>query len=450
MKIKDILFWITLSVIYIFIAFYNGYPLLTSDSGAYINNAYEIYLSDHSLTYSFFLRIFSAQFSLWLPVLVQGGLLTFLTYRISRVLLPATMFSNKTLLFIIGTTSAFTSVSWYSSQLMPDIFTAILILSVILFFLDALKYNSILYFALIFAALMMHNSNLVILFLFSAILVPYTYWKAKSYFKKSISLAALSICSLIYSAGLNGVTGHGFVISTSTHVFLMGKLCENGVLKTYLDDQCAHHNYQICAYKDQLPNAAWDFVWNAESPLNKMGGWEQTKPEYSAILKDLLLSPRYYFMLFYKSIEHTIRQMIQIQVGDGLLVLRENSNPFWKIQQHYNHEMPEYMRSLQNEAKLPFNSFNLVYWLFIVISMLLVVYLMHQHKLPLEFKYVYLMVLTFFILNAFVTANLANVLARLSSRVVWLIPLINIIYITYSFLDGKTKMNSLNQADDPG
>ena len=71
-------------------------------------------------------------------------------------------------------------------------------------------------------------------------------------------------------------------MSKSKHIFYMGRMVENGILKKYLDETCATKNYQLCAYKDSLPATADRFLWDFEnSPVYKLGGWKTTKKEFN-------------------------------------------------------------------------------------------------------------------------------------------------------------------------
>lgn len=431
MKTKTLLALSLISLLGAYLAFYNGYPLVTSDSGAYINNGFEIYLpADRPITYSLFLRVASLSYSLWLPIVLQSLLTTTLVCRLTYLLLGAKHFSLNSFTLIAVTLIGATPMSWYISQLMPDIFTAILIINTLLYFIEDLKKAKIVYLFLIFSTALMHNSNLLILLICAMLICVYTFFKVKEQLKNALKLVGIACFSLFFMASLHAVTGNGFTLSKASHVFLIGKLCENGLLKTYLDKNCAKNNYQLCTYKDNLPKVAWAFVWNEGSPLYKMGGWEATKTEYKQILKDIALSPTLYPALAYKSIEHTLRQLTQIQVGDGLFAYKENTNPFWKVQQYYPHELPEYLTSKQNASSLDWDNYNLLYYFFLLFSTIIVLLFTVKYPLSTPFIHAYFLVILFFVINAFITANFANVLARLSSRIIWLLPLINIIYLT--------------------
>lgn len=428
MKPFQILTFVLLSFAYVAIALYNGFPLVASDTGAYINNGYILHLpEDRTLTYSLFLRISSLSLSLWFPLLVQGGIIALLIHQLCKFIWQDQFTLNRFLL-LSTTLIAFTNVSWYASQLMPDIFTAIMLLLLLLLYSKETRYQWLYWVGLVVCALM-HNSNLLILLCTASALIIVSYIYLKNKVKTSWKALGVAIFSMVLLASLHAVSGNGFTLSKGSHVFMIAKLAENGVLKKYLDDNCQNSTYQLCAYKDKLPPYAWDFVWNADQPTHQMGGWEGTKSEYKAILGDLARSPKYYLLLLYKSIIDTARQLTQIYVGDGLSAHRENTNPFWKVQEHYGHELSWYMGSKQQNNLLDWAIFNWIYWAMVIISSLGV--LLYWEKLKSEPLIVvcYLLVVVFLVSNAFVTANFANVLARLQSRIVWLLPMLNLVFL---------------------
>ncbi|MFK8101257.1 MAG: hypothetical protein AB8G15_01985, partial [Saprospiraceae bacterium] len=55
------------TIILLFVAFYNGYPLVYSDTGTYIQSGFELFVPvDRPLTYGLFLRYTSLGISPWL------------------------------------------------------------------------------------------------------------------------------------------------------------------------------------------------------------------------------------------------------------------------------------------------------------------------------------------------------------------------------------------------
>ena len=87
------------------------------------------------------------------------------------------------------------------------------------------------------------------------------------------------------------------------------------------------------------------------------------------------------------------------------------------------------MGSKQQNNQLDWENYNLIYWAFVIISSVLALLYWEKMKSEPLFVICYLLLGLFLVSNAFVTANFANVLARLQSRVVWMLPFINLLFL---------------------
>jgi hypothetical protein len=258
-------------------AFYNGYPIVYSDTSTYIASGFELETPfDRPITYGLFLRATSLNgISLWLVIFAQAFLLSSLLLLAMRRFTDHKHYLKLGLLGILFL-SLFTGVSWTVSQLMPDIFTAIGFLLIIL--IAAGRYNrsvTIILYSLFFVTSAMHISHVLlftlilsIIFVLRRFLIPTEVY--------SFSKSRLIILLLLTIGSIGTMSS---AISKSKHVFFMGAMVEHGIAKQYLDEHCTDGNYKLCMYKDSLPQRAYEFVWDERSPLNKLGGWKQTKSQ---------------------------------------------------------------------------------------------------------------------------------------------------------------------------
>ena len=143
--------------------FWNGFPFLYPDDGTYISSGFmpEMPL-DRPITYGLFIYTTSfGGFSLWLTVGVQGLMTSWLIYQILKSYFIAQNIDFQ-FIFIILFLILTSSISFLTSQLMPDFATPVLLLSQLLLVTDAPLSKRIRQglFGIYFLTTAMHISNL--------------------------------------------------------------------------------------------------------------------------------------------------------------------------------------------------------------------------------------------------------------------------------------------------
>lgn len=441
---------ITGAFIFMLFALYNGYAILNGDSVTYINSGFGLYVpSERPIFYGIFLKLTSLGLTVWTSIFVQSILLSYLATSFIKSIIPTiTKFHIIALLLII---SLGTIASWYAGQLLPDIFTPILFLATYLYLKnDNRKAQSIVLVFIIYCAILVHYSHYVIATLFPILLLI-----IKSIKKDSITIAKAKILHLLGIAFIawvslfttNILAGHGVTTGKMSHVFLMGKLTENGILKKYLDKSCPTEDYNICNYKDSLPPVAWEFVWNLNSPVYKFGGIDANKSEYNTIIKRIVTNPKYWPILAFKSMEATMRQVILMNIDESEerdWIHFETGDPIYEsIKKHYPSELNQLKVSKQNYSILNIPFYDDVYVIIFLLTTLFILFTIND-KNKKNIIITYILVLLFIFLNAFATATFGNVLTRLNSRAIWLIPMTNIVFI-YKYINERITYR-LNQS----
>jgi len=418
-------------------ALYNGYPIFTADIGTYIGSGFELKIpDDRPVFYGLFIRLSSLGISLWLTIFLQCLILAFVFTRFVSVWIPGLPRAHKGLFLLFA--SLCTIGGWYASQLMPDIFVAVMFLSVlVLLKRGRAKREGALMLAICLLAAITHNSNYITLTLFSLLLLAasFVFRNAAHVRRKALALVGTSAAAWLILCSSNYVGTGKFTASNAAHVFLMGKLVESGVLKTYLDKACPVYGYAICPYKDSMPAAAWGFVWDEKSPLYKTGGWDANKTEYKRIQSDILSRPKYWPYLAFKSGEATCRQLVQINI-DGVFELGwirylNGSPPFEAVARYFPHELGELTLAKENNNALDTKFMNSVYCACMVTLLLAACLILGICGRP-QVRGLSMLLLSLLFLNAFTTATFANVLTRLNSRVIWLLPVLCAMYV-YSY-----------------
>ena len=290
------------------VALYNGFPMVEQDTGAYIQQAiYPHFAPDRTPFYGLFLRVTSLWSSLWLTILWQCLILSYLVLRYIRLLTtadtdtPAAPFNFYIL--AIAAIVSFTCVSWVCAYLMPDVFGGILLLATLLYLSDtgARWLTRMGYFAIILAAVAIHNSHFLILALFAvAMLLWADIKKQKQLAVKCALLIGLSCFFWLFMCCANARKDRGFAFSQSSTVFMMAKLSETGVLEKYLHEHCSTSPTPLCNYCMDHIYTNDEFLWSPDGPFAKMGGFDSIatiKKEYGAVVHDILTTPRYAAMV---------------------------------------------------------------------------------------------------------------------------------------------------------
>ena len=142
-------------------AFWNGYPLIFADTGTYLGQALLIYLGwDRPPFYSVFLFATHWRLTLWGPILAQGLIMAHLLGMTLRVLGRP---NPWLLLPVVLALSVLTSLPWLAAQLMPDLFTGVVVLALWLlgFKAESLSRGERLWMLLLAtAAIAFHQSHL--------------------------------------------------------------------------------------------------------------------------------------------------------------------------------------------------------------------------------------------------------------------------------------------------
>jgi hypothetical protein len=429
-----ILYFLFTALIIIAPAIYCRYPLVFSDSGTYLSSSFSLTPPvDRPIGYGLFIwtiRLITFQNSLWYVVFFQGLLSSYLIYKVLSILFPDSGGKNYYRHFVIVMClMLLSSLGWYASQLMPDIFCSVLILTIFIFMQNEVKGIKLFFFALLlFCFNITHFSHLLIFLIIIFILLAYGIVK----YQKNITrdfLKRIMYLILIWILSVQGIMlcnyyrgNYGYVLNPSSNVYFTGKLCETGILKEYLDDNCSKINLPLCAYKDSLPKSENDFVWDSKSPFTKLNSWTEGNKEYAPIVKGVLTSPKYLSLFAWESIKGMIIQFFQIDNGSGL-------HPYGKKWNIYNiikngldtEQFNEYINDEQNSGELNFGLFNKFNYLVLGASALILFFSINENLIGKNVRVFVNMVIIGVVVNAFVTGSLSCPDSRYQARVTWLL-----------------------------
>jgi len=414
------------AVAMIFLVFFylsGGSVLYTSDSGAYLLNARELKVpGDRSIFYSCFIHYFSKFIGFFhQPHIIEIILIqSLLVYTLVFVFFKSFFENRNQWMLLIAVVSFYllTPLPWLSIQLMPDIFTCLVFFSAFLFLKSKSGFETSFFAILLIVCLIMHNSTVVLFLFFSGgILAARKKLMVFNFIpKRFLQLFLISILAISCVIGTNIFTKKGFTLASASHIFLMGKLSENGVLKKYLDKYCENDPNPLCTYKNNLPEHGWDFVWETNGAFMNSGGWEHSDTLYKKIILRTLTDPELLIANVEAAAKGTFHQIMLTGAGDGMGKMDTSGTLVSELKNYYPYDYQRLItNSKQQKEEINFAEYNKWYVIFqwAIISIAVLILIMKRNNTQMM---LFVMGLYFTFCNAFVTGALANIINRLNTK----------------------------------
>ena len=270
-------------------ALWNGYPIVFDDTGTYLSQAVHHYLGwDRPIFYSLFLFPLHLTLTTWPDILAQACLAVFTLRLVQQALLPSA--SPWYLALLVMVLSATTALPWFASQLMPDLFTSLLILALALaiFTPDRLSPRKRLYLVLFSAfAIAAQQSSVALSVALLLFLTPFRHRLGAAAPLRRGGLAALLAPPLLALAALISVNFVGFRRLSPFpfgNVFLLARVIYDGPGMDVLRRDCPRSGWDLCPFLNDFPASSDQFLWRPDSPVVRAGGHKQVSAEADAII----------------------------------------------------------------------------------------------------------------------------------------------------------------------
>lgn len=410
-------------------AWYNGYPLVYPDTGTYIAACFQKFIPiDRPIAYSFFIKHNSLSLSLWLPIFTQSLILSALLFKVSQKFYQTNRFF---FIFYILILIVSTGVSYISSELLPDIFTSILILAfVLIWFGDNTKWENLFLYTVFSFSMAVHFSNILliasILGLISIVYIFKRQMLNKEVLYKFCKILILAVCAIIINPVIGFFYTNQWVIKPQgSHAFMINRLYVSGILKDYLDDECISQENIYCEIKDFTQ---YDLLWDAQSPLNKHGGWMSVKKETEKTIAAIFSNKKYVTWILYNSVQQSLKQLISFDIIVHEKQL-QGAAPYGPIEWHFARELDQYTHSKQNQETFSYEIINKIQKSMIPLSLLaclLVLFLTKAHTSNQAM--IFYMILCMIFMNGVLTSTFGVLHDRFTSRVIWLIPFLALVF----------------------
>jgi hypothetical protein len=405
-------------------AFWNGYPLVFSDTGTYLSQAIEHYVGwDRPPFYSLFLLPLHMTLTTWPAIAAQAVLATSTLHFVLRVLWP-----DSSAWWLPPITSALviaTSLPWFVAQIMPDVFTGLLVLVLSLLALvpeRLTRWERIWLIAFATFMIMAHQSHLPLALGLLLVLVPLRRWFGAATPLGWIGLSRLAtplILAVVALVSVNLLTFGRASLSPFGNVFLLARIIYDGPGMDVLRRDCPASGWRLCAFVDRMPATSNEFLWRTDGPVVLAGGAKRVSTDANAIIGAALRTEPGTELR--AVLRNTLDQLGRFATGDGLHAWPNTVSP-WINRDFPRFESATYAASRQSldERLLPpwLNTLHYTVALVSVAGLLLASF---RRNLAGGLAMATLLAL---LINAVVTGGLSTPNDRYQSRLMWLPPFV--------------------------
>jgi hypothetical protein len=420
------------------VAAYNRFPITFPDSGNYLDNAISLvhgrepWFFLRPVTYGVFLMPFSRAQTLWLLPLAQGVIAVAV---IDLALGTAGLrLSTGRFLALIAALSILTSLPWFSGQIMPDIFTGLVILlCYVVFWGDAQPRRQQRATSLLLAgAIAVHLSHLPLYALLgttSLVGLALGNPAERSWARlgrTAARAAAPLLLAVAFLVGSNWVFHRRLVLSRSSSLFALAHLVGTGAAQRYLASACGTHAYRLCAERDSMVASSDWFLWAAAGTRKRhepelVRGDSTFLREAPAIVSGAMRQE--WPALLGLGLRNTPRQLALFEIQPGE---HRFSTPVEETMRRLGPTtLRRYLTSREVSGSLAVETASRVQYVVVAIALLAVIVslvLLRGRRDP-PLRALLGTLLAGVVINAFLTASLSSVQARYQSRVMWLVPL---------------------------
>jgi hypothetical protein len=427
-------------------ALWNGFPLMFDDVGGYLERWPTGTLGlGRSAVYG--LLLWTTRWASFLPVVLLQALVT--TFAVDCALrvfgagrspwtLPTTMAA------IVMTSGA----AFFASKLIPDAWAApaVLALHLVAWHTDSLsKFERTALAVIVAIAGASHMATLGVLAGLSVLdVIAWLVRRRLRVAPRGLVVAMAATWSgLALLLATDAVVAGRFVLTPGGSVFLLGRLLEDGMLGKILAEECPRSDWQLCSFRNELPAYAEAFIWDANSPLWKLGNADSPrvrKEVASIIVRSLLSHP---FEHIERASTLTVEQFLDTGVGGSVEPVIA-SHARWTLMRYASWVLPRHDAARQQMQTIDLTSWS--DWIVVPLSIaasvalpVLAALMWRQHCR----QEALLATMVFLVLvgNAAICGVISSPNDRYQARLVWLAPLTIGLTIKSCIRDAEARRN---------
>ena len=424
-------------------AIYNGFPLLYPDSMTYLDDGrvvakavllheFSDYYGMRSLIYSLGILPWHWNITPWPIVALQRMLVAFILWLVVRAILPR--YTTVAYLSLVSLLGLFTSVSWYSSLVLPDILGPLVYLS---------------FYLLVFARETLSRSERIALYLIAwwgitahathfilaagmCLLLPVMLVFEREPIRRILRSTGEVVIVVLLAAAAQ-LALHGFLyghpsLNGEPPPYLMARIIADGPGRWYLEKNCGQLKWTICGRVHNLPDDPDNFLWAPDGVWQTASDIEQAqlvREEMPFVLATLRAYPR----------QQISRSAVNVWTQLNNFGLSDLGPSPWVLDE-FGQVMPDarssYQRSRQARNAIPLELISdIQYWTIIASLGAMVVFIpLLGRRTPIRLLELGVVIGSMIIVNGLVTGSLSMPDDRYECRVIWLVPLLAGLFVS--------------------
>ncbi len=405
-------------------AVWNGYPLLFGDTGVYIKDGIQHHVSwPRPMFYGLFMLPLHLRITTWPVVVVQALITAFVLLAVLRSFVPRAhplLLLPVTLVLTVGT-----SLPWFVSQLMPDLFAGLLVLALSTLLLVPPMIGRAAQVVLVLfagACITFHLSLLPISF---AVVV--TLWLCRRLVDRGLRWpdllrgAAPPAIAALLLVGVNAVLAGQASLSPYGKIFVLNRLLFDGPAERVLQRECPRPGWTLCDFKDEIPTLGNedDMLWGDNSVLIRAGTHTAVAAQAWPIITEAFRAEP--GTVLWQALRNTVLQFVSFRSADALQRRSAFNVGVWAsefppAEQARYHGSRQYRRLPLLPAWLQAVHLGLGALAIIVLAVGTALAVRERRRIG----GLYAAILVALLANAFVSGALSGVFDRYQSRLVWL------------------------------
>ena len=333
-------------------------------------------------------------------------------------------------LLIVLALSLFSPLSWYVSNVMPDLFSGLFVLAGLLLILAKDRLNDVeyLFTCLVFCvAITVHTSHVLVIVLLSMAL-PLMPSLRRRWMCFRLPVTIWMVCvvvSIVTIVSVNSsLHGRPSLTSPAAPPFLLARIVADGPGERYLRKHCPDLSFAVCAYLDVLPGSELKFLWKPDGVMKQASPEDRARIRQEEMTIVLNTVRAYPFLQLQASMRNFIWQFFDFHRLSGF-----GSNE--TIERGARKDYPKYFESRQYQGRLHQVTVGRIHLLGVIVGLFGCAYSLASRCGEQSDRFRYMCVITIFALsaNAAVMGILSGPFPRYQGRMIWIVPLLALLAV---------------------